>query len=572
MIRRGFSILAAAALGLGVLIAPGGAPAHADNFSPTITNISVGVSNGIVTYYICVLPGSGTTPPDSPPAGGGAVVEPQGAQSPQYAAALNYQDQGCGSGTYLLQGSFAGLPAGAYDFRAATVDFYGPSPSVDPGSAFTANGTPVGQGCQVNFNTGVSMAPRNCSMAGTIGDLTQSGPPPPPASTNTPVPPPPPASNTPVPPPLASNTPVPPATNTPVPAPNTNTPVPPPPPTSTPVPASPGSSGGSTPVSSGNQGSPPPAATPTSVPPAPGHSAPPRRVHPTAHRGPALRVSLRAARVQPGATQYIDVSYSAGALVHATIAFPGLRAISLYGTTNSHGYLTFSPRVPRGVALRDGHATAPLLVSAMAGSWLPITAFNARLRPAATAHIDLRGPALTLIRATIMLPGRPTITLYNTTDRRGGLTLAVPIPSHLATTHGRVDARVALWRISATQQAQVRRALAISDMLVSMTPGAISDCRQTQVVRVSYWPNVPLRVTLLFPGKHGLTLQARTDALGAAAVRVNVTYTRAASPLRVSVQAVDARPQAHRLEQTAISIALPQACQPPTNGSITVGG
>lgn len=567
MIRRGFSVLVATAVGLGLVATPGGHVQAADGGSPRVSNISASVSNGNAVYYLCVLA-------NAAPLGGGAVVQGPNGATTQYQAPL-VNAGGCGSGTYLVTASFNGLAGGQYQFRAATVALNGEgSPGIDRVTPLAPNsaGDVVANSCQIDFNPTQNLSLQNCNpphgTGGVVGDLTHIGPPPPPPS-NTPVPPAT-ATNTPPPAIVPSSTPIPGGVaNSPTPttAPSTGNA-----PTNTPVPVSAG--GASTPISGGPTAV---AAVPTATPASSGQSTPNKKPSPPAHHGtsgPELRVSLRTALVKPGDLQYLSVSYSEDSLVHATILFPGSQALSLYNATDAHGRLTFGVPVPRHVTLRNGRAAAPITVQAISGTWRQVSSRTARVKPGTTAHLAITAPARTLVRVYITIPGQRTMTQYTMTGPHGQATLTIKVTRHMTLRHGETSAvaRVAVWTVSHKRHAQVNRTLNISDMLVGVAPSAIADCRQTQAVQVRYQPNVPLRVALLFPGQHHLTLSARTDRQGDATVRVNVTYAQALSPLRLTVQASDARPGRRRMEQTTLSVVLPPACQRPADGSIIVGG
>lgn len=578
MIRRGASILIAATLGLGLVAAHPTSPAHADA-GLRIGNISAGVSAGIASYSICVV--AATTPVPN----GVTISGPNGA-STRFTAYFTNSGQSCGAGTYLLHARFAnaddtsGLAPGQYRFLAAGVASQdGSFTSLDPVSALAPNGfgDTVGNSCQINFDTTRDMAARNCSpphnSGGVVGNLTSIGPRP----TTTPLP-------VPISTPLPSATPAPASTPTPV-AGGAATPVSTPVPTSgaagTPSPASTAtpsaatggqsSSATATPsTASGSQG----AASPTPI--TAGQNPPPdkgsgRPAKPTAPSGPALRVTLQAPLVKPGGAQHIAVAYAAQAVVHATIAFPGTRPVSLYDATDAHGRLILTVPVPRGVALHNGRAVAAVTLQAVSGSWRQVGSRTAQVQPGTATHLTVTAPATTLVRASITAPGQRAITQYGMTDARGHLTLSVTAPRQVKLSNGHAIARITVWALSDKQHARVTRSLNISDLLVGVAPGSIANCRQTQTVHVSYQPNAPLRVGLLFPGQRQLTVNARTDKHGEAKAHVNVTYAKAVSPLRVTVQAIDARPRVKRVEQTAVTVVLPRACQRAPDSSITVG-
>src|SRR5205823_2183390 len=125
--------------------------------------------------------------------------------------------------------------------------------------------------------------------------------------------------------------------------------------------------------------------------------------------------------------------------------------------------------------------------------------------------------------------------------------------------------------VAARRQARVIRTLNISDMLVSVVSGPIVSCVQVEMVHVAYYPNVPVRVLLLFPDGQHLSLDTRADGHGTAVVRVRLHYVHADSPVRIGVQASDGTLGAHRMERAAVSMSLPQECQKVQNPTITIG-
>src|SRR5690348_5986550 len=104
-------VLIMALLGLGLCAGSAALPTQADSAS-YISNISVGVANGTVSYYVCVVA-------PAPPSTG--IVMVTGAAKKQYLAHLNYVDRSCGSGAYLMTGSLTHLPAQHYHFGTACV-------------------------------------------------------------------------------------------------------------------------------------------------------------------------------------------------------------------------------------------------------------------------------------------------------------------------------------------------------------------------------------------------------------------------------------------------------------------
>jgi hypothetical protein len=156
-------------------------PANAIGATPAppaeITNISVGVSAGIASYYLCVVA------PRPPAAGGVTVHGPHG----DVQAPAQPTTQSCGSGSYLVQATFPHVPNGSYHFRAACVllspDAAGnqgplvPCLVRDVGFVSNFQGSTVSNGCQVDFDPGQLLVPRNCSASGAMGTIPGALPP-----------------------------------------------------------------------------------------------------------------------------------------------------------------------------------------------------------------------------------------------------------------------------------------------------------------------------------------------------------------------------------------------------------
>jgi hypothetical protein len=200
-----------------------------------------------------------------------------------------------------------------------------------------------------------------------------------------------------------------------------------------------------------------------------------------------------------------------------------------------------------------------------------VTVLEPLVRPGATEHIAVSYVAHALMQANVAFPGVRPFSLRGRTGIHGRLVLTVTVPRTIKLSHGRAAALVAVSAVADKARAQVKRVLSISDMVVSVAANSIVNCVQIQTVRVAYHPNAPLRVVLLFPHGHHLTLSTRTDRHGQAMVRVSVTYVHADSPVRIGVQASDATAGAQRMESTAISVTLPTACQKAPAAIVTIG-
>jgi len=271
--------------------------------------------------------------------------------------------------------------------------------------------------------------------------------------------------------------------------------------------------------------------------------------------------------VQPGGTARVAVSYVKDALVQVSVHLPQQHPFWLFDTTDSHGHLTLAIRVPRHVPLRHGHAVVSLDVRAMAGPWHSLATLSAVMRPGATRHINVSYTPQTPVRALVTFPGARPLRLFGVTDSQGHLRLLVTVPRNITVQHGRAMAHVAVFAWAGTQHARATRIVTISDMVVSVVRSPIANCLQTQTVHVAYHPNALLRVVLLFPNNHQLSLAAHTDRQGLATVSVKLAYVKAANPVRSGVEVIDTSVRPPRLERIAFAVALPQACRSSAQGS-----
>jgi hypothetical protein len=278
--------------------------------------------------------------------------------------------------------------------------------------------------------------------------------------------------------------------------------------------------------------------------------------------------------VRPGTVQQVDVAYLALALVQATVTFPGAGAVSAYSVTDSHGHATLAVWVPWTVRLHNGRATAQVLVRGVAGPWHWLTTLAPVVQPGSTRQLTVSASPNTPVRAVVTIPGMRPFTLFGITGSHGRLTLTLTVPRSVTFRAGHATALVAVATVAPRRQAQVRRTLAISDMVVGLASSPIVSCWQMQTVHVAYYAHAPLRIVLLFPHGQHLSVDTRTDGLGNALAQVRLHYVRADSPVRIVVQASDATRGAHRMEGATVSVLLPQECQKakapvPT---VTVGG
>ena len=290
------------------------------------------------------------------------------------------------------------------------------------------------------------------------------------------------------------------------------------------------------------------------------------------HTGPLLRFSVRTPLVRPGETQHLAVSYVERSLIQALVTYPGTAPQTLYDLTDAHGRLTLALAVPHTVVLHNGRAQARIALQGLSGAFHKVTTLAPLVRPGTTTPLSVTAPAHTWVRAIVTLAGQSPRALYGRTDGRGRLRLSLAVPRTVGVPNGHAVAQVVVWALSVRQQAHVQGVLALSDLLVTVTASAVTNCQQMQVVHVTYKPRVPLRVVLQLPQGHMVTLQGRTDKRGTAAVPAHLSYAQVASPVHLSVQVVDATPHVHRSERVAYPVALPQACQPPSDTTITIGG
>ena len=263
---------------------------------------------------------------------------------------------------------------------------------------------------------------------------------------------------------------------------------------------------------------------------------------------------------------------------------PGAAGATTTPTPSGNGALpanTSTPTRTPGAAATAPISTAPPANTPAAtptstpthssGPALRVTVLEPLVRPGATQHIAVSYVADALVQANVAFPGVRPVSLRGRTDIHGHLVLTVTVPRTITLSHGRATALVAMSAVSNKGRAQVTRVLRISDMVLSVANGRIVNCMQTATVHVAYHPNAPLRVVLLFPHRRPLTLSTRTDQHGNAMVRASVTYVHADSSVRIGVQASAAAAGARRMESTAVSVALPTACQKAPAAIVTIG-
>ncbi len=265
--------------------------------------------------------------------------------------------------------------------------------------------------------------------------------------------------------------------------------------------------------------------------------------------------------MRPGTTQKIAVSYAKNALVQTQVSFPGQHALSLLNMTDSHGHLTVTVNVPSRVRLHNGRATARVVVQAVSGSWHVLKVLTPDLRAGITGRVAISYAPHTYIRSNLTIPGHAPVSHLSMTDGNGHLTLSVGISSNTRLPNGHVTAHMSVSAVAVAYRARVTSSLNISDMIVSMTASRIVRCVQTQEIHVAYRPNTPVRISLLFPHSHRLTLSRRTDQHGLVTAPVVVSYVKAVSPVHMTVTVGDATPRSHRSERARYALSLPRACQ-----------
>jgi hypothetical protein len=133
------------------------------------------------------------------------------------------------------------------------------------------------------------------------------------------------------------------------------------------------------------------------------------------------------------------------------------------------------------------------------------------VQPGADAPVAVSYVKDALVQAVVHVPGQHPVTLANTTDSHGHVTLVVRVPHHVPLRRGHavaylvVRATSGLWYSLATRARMVQ-------------PGA------TWHIAGSYTPRTPLRVRVTFPGVRPVRLLAVTDSQGH--LRLTVTVPR----------------------------------------------
>jgi len=341
-----------------------------------------------------------------------------------------------------------------------------------------------------------------------------------------------------VPVPSATSTPVPSATGTAIPS-ATNTPVP-----SATVSMTPFTVGG--------------AATPT-----PG----PTITHISA---PTLTVRMIPTLIRPGGIAHIAISYARNSFVQTTVTFPKQRASVFNNMTDGRGHLTLTFKVPRDVRLRNGRGTVSVLVRASAGSFRPVNRLTRILRPGTAGHttITYTYKPLTPLRIVATLSGRRPSSMLGMSDVQGHFAFAAGTLLGGKTLRGPLKVELTVSAMVVSRHAQATRALAISDMIVTISTARVNSCSHTATVRVDYLPLVPLRITVSVSNqrRETRTLALRTDKVGHAVARVDIPYRKVDRHISIKVQVTDARPRIRRTEQSMVVLPVLNKC---TVSSIT---
>ncbi len=309
---------------------------------------------------------------------------------------------------------------------------------------------------------------------------------------------------------------------------------------------------------------PPPTATSQAAPSAPQPTVashqPTPQASPTAAGLAHLSATLAPPLVRPGDKATLTIVGQPQAFIDVAIAFPGIAPLRLMAMTDSHGRVTFTIVVTGHARLSKGRATVHVTVSAYSGAWQRLGTLSPALHAGAVAHIVVTTSPQTYFHANVSFSNRATTTLYGLTDAKGRATLSVTVP---AKAQAAGPTHITVYRLAGAQRQQVSTTLNLSDMLVNLTSGTLTNCIQTQTVHVRYLGNVPLQILLMLPNNTHLPFTSRTDGHGDASIPVTLKFTRAASPVRIAVQARDARPHVSRAEQISVNVPLPKACSAP---------
>jgi hypothetical protein len=151
------------------------------------------------------------------------------------------------------------------------------------------------------------------------------------------------------------------------------------------------------------------------------------------------------------------------------------------------------------------------------------------VRPGVDASVAVSYVEDALVQAVVHVPGQDPVTLVNTTDSHGYVTLVVRVPRHVPLRRGHAVASLVVRATSGLWYNLTTRARMVQ-------PGA------TWHIAGTYTPHTPLRVRVTFPGVRPVRLLAVTDSNGhlRLTVRVphNVTLDHGHALARVAISAL----------------------------------
>ena len=234
-----------------------------------------------------------------------------------------------------------------------------------------------------------------------------------------------------------------------------------------------------------------PTPTATLTPTASPTPVPPTRT-PTATNTPLAPTATRVART---ATTRITIPPSPTSTPMAIVVGPGpAPGTSPVPTATATPKGTRSPIPTRTPAIgrTPPPSTAPPL---------HVRVLSPLVQPGADAPVAVSYVEDALVQAVVHMPGQDPVTLVDTTDSHGYVTLVVRVPRHVPLRRGHAVADLV---VRATSGRWYR--LATRTLLVH--PGA------TWPIAGSYTPRTPVRVLVTFPGVRPVRLLAVTDSHG----------------------------------------------------------
>src|SRR5919199_191656 len=240
-----------------------------------------------------------------------------------------------------------------------------------------------------------------------------------------------------------------------------------------------------------------PTASPTPVPPTRTPTASPTPVPPTrtptATNTPLAPTATRVART---ATTWITSPPSPTSTPMAIVVGPGPtpKGTRPVPTAMATPKGTRSPTPTRTPAIgrTPPPSTAPPL---------HVRVLSPLVQPGADAPVAVSYVNDALVQAVVQVPGQRPVTLVNTTDSHGYVTLVVRMPRHVPLHRGHAVADLVVRATSGRWYRLATRALMVH-------PGA------TWPIAGSYTPRTPVRVLVTFPGVRPVRLLAVTDSHG----------------------------------------------------------